>query len=265
VSRAVRLCALVGASLLACAAPAALAAEGKVAADASAAPIAPARIDAARPVVEKLFPVGTYRRMMGESLSRVMDGMMDGFMKMPVADLARIGGVPAERLAGMDAASLEEVSSIVDPNYRERTKRGMDAMMAGMTDLMDGFEPRVREALIRAYARKFSPGELAELGAFFATPAGGKYAAHSMSIFMDPEILGEMQALMPEMMKQMPELAQRAQQATASLPPPRKLSDLSKAERKRLAAILGVSEDDLKDRPAPAWPGEENSEEGTEQ
>lgn len=264
-SRGVRLCALVGASLLACAAPAAVAAEGKAAAGASAAPIAPAQIDAARPVVEKLFPVGTYRRMMGESLSRVMDGMMDGLMKMPVADLARIGGVPAEKLAGMDAASLEEVSAIVDPNYRERTKQGMDAMMAGMTDLMDGFEPRMREALTRAYARKFTSGELAELGAFFATPAGGKYAAHSMSIFMDPEIMGEMQALMPEMMRQMPELAQRAQQATALLPPPRKLADLSKAERKRLAAILGVSEDDLKDRPAPAWPGEENSEEGTEQ
>ena len=261
--------ALAGVTLLACAAPSALAAEtgspAKSAAPATPVQIAPAQIDAARPVVDKLFPVGTYRRMMGENMSRIMDGMMDGLLKMPLADLARIGGVPAEKLSGMDPASLEEVSAILDPNYRERTKRGMDAMMGGMTDLMDGFEPRVREALVRAYARKFTPAELAELGAFFGTPTGGKYAANAMSIFMDPEIMGEMQALMPEMMRQMPELARRAEKATASLPPPRRLSDLSKAERKRLAAILGVQEGELKDRPAPAWPGEENSEEETEQ
>ncbi len=86
-----------------------------------------------------------------------------------------------------------------------------------------------------------------------------------MSIFMDPEIMGEMQALMPEMMQQMPKLAEQAKKATDALPPPRRIADLSKAERKRLAAILGVKEDDLKDRPYAAGSDDEKNEEGTQQ
>jgi len=267
VRRGVRLAVLTGVVALASAAPAVLAADAVTASApaADAAPIAKAQIDAARPVVEKLFPVGTYRRMMGENMSRMMDSMMGNLMQMPLADLARIGGVSGEKLAEMSPASLAEVSAIVDPHYRDRAKRGMDAIMGGMTDLMDGFEPRVREALTRAYARKFSAGELAELRDFFATPVGGKYAGQSMSIFMDPEIMGEMQALMPEMMQQMPRLAEEAKKATEALPPPRKIADLSKAERKRLAAILGVKEDDLRDQPEAAGSDEEKNEEGTQQ
>lgn len=206
-----------------------------------------ARIAAARPVVDKIFPAGTYRRMMDGSLSRMMDSMMDGVMKMPVAQLARIGGVQQDRLAGLNEASMEQISAILDPNFRRRTKLGMDAMMAAMVDLMDGFEPKVRDALTRAYARKFDGRQLAELGAFFRTPTGDLYARQSMMMFMDPEIMGEMQALMPEMMKRMPEMAAKAEAATKSLPPPRKIADLSAQERDRLARLLGVKPSDLKD------------------
>lgn len=63
-----------------------------------------ARVTAARPVVDKIFPVGTYRRMMDGTLPKMMDSMMDGVMKMPIAQLARIGGVPEEKLAGWTKA-----------------------------------------------------------------------------------------------------------------------------------------------------------------
>ncbi|UZW54389.1 DUF2059 domain-containing protein [Sphingobium sp. JS3065] len=206
-----------------------------------------ARIAAARPVVDKIFPVGTYRRMMDGTLSKMMDGMMDGVMKMPVAQLARIGGVPQGKLSSMDETSMEQISAIIDPNFRERTKRGMDAMMASMADLMDGFEPKVRDALARAYARRFDGGQLSELAAFFRTPTGDLYARESMMMFMDPEIMSEMQALMPEMMKKMPDMAAKAEAATKSLPPPRKIADLSQEERGRLAKLLGVKASDLHD------------------
>lgn len=216
----------------------------------------PARVRAARPVVDKIFPVGTYRRMMGETMSKMMDGMMDSMMKMPIAQFARIGGVPQDRLAALDDTSMQEISIILDPHFRERTKSGMDAMMASMTDMMDGFEPNVRDALTRAYARKFYNRQLGELTAFFKTPTGDLYARQSMMMFMDPEIMGEMQALMPEMMKKMPEMAAKAEAATKNLPPPRKIADLSQEERGRLAKLLGVKASDLND-------GAADSDEGT--
>jgi hypothetical protein len=215
-----------------------------------------ARVAAAQPVVDKIFPVGTYRRMMEGTLSKMMDSMMDGVMKMPIAQLARIGGVPQEKLAGLNQSSMEQVSAIVDPHFRERTTLGMNAMMASMTEMMDGFEPKVRDALTRAYARKFDGRQLAELAAFFRTPTGDLYARQSMMMFMDPEIMSEMQALMPEMMKKMPEMAAKAEEATKKLPPPRKIADLSPEERGKLAKLLGVKASDLKDNAA-------TSDEGT--
>jgi hypothetical protein len=215
-----------------------------------------ARVAAARPVVDKIFPVGTYRRMMEGTLSKMMDSMMDGVMKMPIAQLARIGGVPEEKLAGLNQSSMEQISAIVDPHFRERTTLGMNAMMASMTEMMDGFEPKVRDALTRAYARKFDGRQLAELAAFFRTPTGDLYARQSMMMFMDPEIMSEMQALMPEMMKKMPEMAGKAEEATKKLPPPRKIADLSPEERGKLAKLLGVKASDLKDNAA-------TSDEGT--
>lgn len=216
----------------------------------------PARIAAARPVVEKIFPVGTYRRMMDGTMSKMMDSMMDGVMKMPIAQLARIGGVPQDKLTRLDETSMAQISAIVDPNFRQRTKLGMDAMMGSMIDLMDGFEPQVRAALTRAYARKFDGKQLAELTAFFQTPTGDLYGRESMMMFMDPEIMNEMQAFMPEMMKKMPDLAAKAEAATKSLPPPRKIADLSPEERGKLAKLLGVKASDLKDDDA-------TSDEGT--
>jgi hypothetical protein len=185
--------------------------------------------------------------MMGQTMSKMMDGMMDGLMKMPVAQLARIGRVPKDRLTGLNDASMAEISAIIDPNFRQRTKLGMDAMMASMTDLMDGFEPKVRDALTRAYARKFDDRQLGELAGFFRTPTGDLYARESMMMFMDPEIMGEMQALMPELMKKMPDMAAKAEAATKNLPPPRKIADLSPEERGRLAKLLGVKASDLND------------------
>lgn len=218
----------------------------------------PARIAAAKPVVDKVFPVGTYRRMMGETMSKMMDSMMDGVMKMPLAQLARIGGVPSEKIATLNDASTAEIGAILDPHFRERTKKGMDAMMASMADLMNGFEPQVRDALTRAYARKFDGRQLGELNSFFATPTGDLYARESMMMFMDPEIMREMQAFMPEMMKKMPDIAAKAEAATKDLPAPRKIADLSPAERDRLAKLLGVKAGDLNDNAA------STSDEGTE-
>ena len=78
---------------------------------------------------------------------------------------------------------------------------------------------------------------------FFATPTGKAYAADSMIIFMDPEVMSKMTTMMPEMMKQMPAITAKLKEATAGLPPPRRAEDLTPAQRKRLAVLLGVPEE----------------------
>jgi hypothetical protein len=68
-----------------------------------------------------------------------------------------------------------------------------------------------------------------------------------MTIMADPAMAAEMQSMMPKMMKSMPQFIAAAQKATTSLPAPRKLKDLTPAERTRLAKALGVDESKLTD------------------
>ena len=221
------------------------AAEQSATTQVTAAPIDAARLAAARPVVLKLFPVGTYKRMMGETMSKMMDAMLGSAMTLPIAQIAAISGVPSEQVMEMGEAKLGEITAIVDPHFRQRSKAGMDAMMGGMAQMMDGYEPKVRDALTRAFARRFSTAELGEISTFFATSTGNRFAGEYMMMFMDPEIMSEMQALMPDMMKNMPKMVEQAKAATKDIPAPRKIADLSASERTRLATLLGMKEKDL--------------------
>lgn len=217
-----------------------------VAAEAPAA-VEPARLAAAQPVIDKLFPVGTYQRMMRETLDKLMVPMMDSVLEMPVSTIAAIGGLDEEQAATLDQGTLAEVMAIYDPHFRKRTQRGMQAMMTGMNGLMAKMEPRVRNGLARAYARKFTAAQLDELSRFFATPTGGLYASESLMLFVDPELVTEMQAFVPELMEQMPAFVKAMEAATADLPRPRKIEDLSAAERTKLARLLGVKPGDLRE------------------
>lgn len=211
--------------------------------------IDPSRLSAARKVVEKVFPLGTYKRMMGGTMNTLMDSIMGGAMDIPVAQIAAMGGLDAGQVKELGDAKLSDIMAIYDPHFRERTQIGMRAMMDAMGAMMGGFEPRMQAGLTRAYARKFNAAQLGELDAFFATPTGSVYAAESMMLYMDPEVMREMQALMPDLMKHMPDLIKVTTEATKHLPAPRKPEELSEAEKAKLAKLLGVKKSELRDPP----------------
>jgi len=215
----------------------------------TAVPLDSARLAAARPVVDKLVPVGTYRRLMGSSFETMMKQMMGQMGDLPVAQIASLSGLSDDKVKALGDVSLNQIMAIYDPHWRERTDALMHAMTAGMGDLMDSMEPGVRAGLVRAYARIYTVDQLNEINRFFATPTGSLYAANSMPIFMDPEMIEEMQKMMPEIMKHMPEMiaAAAAKKANDALPPPRKLKDLSADERAKLAALLHVKPTELHD------------------
>ena len=203
------------------------------------------RMAAAQAVVDKLFPNGTYARIMNGTMDTVMRGAMASVGEMPLKDLAGIGGIPEEQLKQMGDGKLKEMLAILDPAFDQRMDASMRAMMPELTKLMTQFEPGIREGLTVAYARRFTPEQLTEMSRFFSTPTGTLYASESMVIFMDPEVVNRMMGMMPEMAKQMPAMVGTVERAIASLPKPKSFEDLTKAERARLAALLGVSETDL--------------------
>jgi hypothetical protein len=69
-------------------------------------------------------------------------------------------------------------------------------------------EPRLREGMARALARRFDARQLGEIQAFLATPTGAAYGREMVGLWFEPDVMrGTVEAL-PEMMRLMPEVAE---------------------------------------------------------
>lgn len=205
-----------------------------------------ARLPQAEMVVGHLFPPGTYRKMMDQMMGPLMDGLMNQFGQLRVADLARVGGVEEATLVAMGDAKLGEISAILDPAFEERNRIIGEATVGLVAGVVERIEPSYRAGLARAFATRFSGAELDELSRFFSTPVGARYAGESMLIYADPQVMAAMNEMMPAMLEMMPGMIADMQAKTAHLPKPRTPADLSDAELDQLARLLGVSPAKLK-------------------
>lgn len=184
----------------------------------------PARLALARVTVDAIWPSGTYQRMMSGTMSTMMSQMMGSMMDMKAGELAKTAGAPAGDQAAAEAGdkTLRQMMATEDPYFEERMRRTNEALMKGMIPIMNKLEPSVREALARVYARKFTAAQLEDLNRFFATPTGKTYGTESIMLMVDPEVIAAIGSLMPEMIKDMPDLMKQVAAATADLPPPPK-------------------------------------------
>lgn len=173
--------------------------------------IDPARLVAAEKVVAALVPQGIYARIMRDQFPRMMDMMMARMSGMSPADIGEAGD-----------GTLGDKMRAQDPHLEERTRIMNKVMGEELATLFGTLEPRVRAGMSRAYARKFTAAQLADMQRFFATPSGTAFANEYIALFADPELVGEMAAAAPQMMRAMPAIMKKVQAATAHLPPPPK-------------------------------------------
>jgi hypothetical protein len=194
----------------------------------------------ARAIVAKVFPIGAYRKLMTGTLQQMMGGMTDQMSSVPIREFAKAAGVDAPTLARIDKTTIGEIMVIIDPVYQKRTRLMMDGMFVELTNFMEAKEPTLREGLAEAYTVRFTPVQLREIAAFFDTPTGNAYAAQQMFLMTDPAVMTKMQAMMPEMMRTLPDIMLKAMKATESLPKPKTYGELNVGERDKLARLLGI-------------------------
>ena len=213
---------ILGAALAAGATPAmtqtAPAQQGAPAADL---PVDPARLAAARPVVDRVWPLGTFRRVMQSSMDQMTNSMLGAMFDMKASDVAKSAG-DGKAAAAAGTETLGEAARRADPAFDERMRITMRVTTDEMATLMTRIEPDVREALARVMAKRFTAPELGELDRFFATPAGTKYASESMLLATDPEMIGASMKFMPMFLEAMPAIQKKLEAATKHLPPPPK-------------------------------------------
>lgn len=184
-------------------------------------PTDPARLAAARPVIDRIWPMGTYARMMRTIMGPYMQGSIAQVMAMKPGDLIPgMGAKDGKDTKPEDNETLAQMAAKQDPYYQQRIALSMNAVGDAMAELMTKVEPGVRDAMAHAYARRFTVAQLGELDRFFATPTGQAYATDQMQLMMSPDMAQAMQTFLPEMVKAAPDLVARVTAATKDLPPP---------------------------------------------
>ena len=207
-----------------------------------------ARLPQAGALVDKILPEGAYAKMMQDVFEQMLEPITSMMPEtMPPAAIARALGATAETIEALGAAEQAEITKLIDPVFSRRSDVVMEYMLGEMSGMVAQMEPGMRRGLSRAYAKRFTLDEMADIEAFFATPTGARYATESMLVFTDPQTMAGSMEAMPAMMAQMPQMMGGIEEAMAALPPQRDFADLSETERSRLATLLGTTVPELRD------------------
>ncbi|HEX8526876.1 DUF2059 domain-containing protein [Allosphingosinicella sp.] len=174
-------------------------------------PVDPARFAAAQRVIDLVYPQGAIQQLWN------MTPGLQAIMGMRIADF----GLPFPPPPGAPAdATIGQAIATHDPHFSERLRLSSEVIAEEMGRIFTMVEPDFKRLMATVYARRFSVGELDEIGRFYATPAGRRLAMEGISVFQDPEFMRGAMLMMPRVAMQMPAVAHRVMQATAHLPPP---------------------------------------------
>ena len=212
-----------------------------------------ARLPAAQAVVGAMMPEGFYGTMMAGIVDKMMRPMMTMFSSPEIILSARLD-LDEEAIGQLTEAEQAEISAMLDPAFDQR----VDAIIGVMTEKMGGMfavmEDPMREGLSKAYAVRFDDNQLADIAAFFATPTGSVYAKESMALFSDPQVMQASMKALPAMMSSFGNIETAMEESMANLPKEAAYSDLTAAQRQRLAELLGVEPEDLSEVIKPPRP-----------
>ncbi len=191
----------------------------------------PAKQALAVRVAASLWPDGTYGRLV-ETMFVGKDGLTDMVFDMRPADLMVTmaqafaeDGKPAAKPKGPaepPSPTIREMMIAKDPHFEERTRITMKVVGEEVRRIATPIEPKFREGLAKSIARRFTSEQLGPIATFLETEPGRAYAAQSMTLFIDKDVMLALVHSVPAMVKEMPAAMEKVEKATAHLPKPPK-------------------------------------------
>jgi len=203
-----------------------------------------ARLPAGQQVANSLLPPGAYGKAIEDAFTPMAGKIMDMVEPNNAARVAKLAGVSASALEGLDQTKLDGIVALLDPQADERNKKIVDFVFAEVAGAMVKIEPFYREGMARAYAKHYDAAQLAEINAFFATPTGNLYASRSMAMYMDPQVMATIPDMIPVMVGHVAEAATRFVLELDTIPVTRDVDALGAGERTQLLRLLGMTEDE---------------------
>lgn len=202
------------------------------------------RLPAAERLISKIIPAGTMGEMIDTMMGGVLGPLMAAAPSGATTTLAKQIGIEPYEL-DLTEEQAGELATLFDPAWEERQQREMAMVPAMMKDMVTLIEPGMRKAMSELYAIRFSSGELAEIDAFFSTDTGSKYARESFLMASDPRIMASTMEAMPALMGSIGDMDARMKQQMADLPAARSFAALTPAERAAVAAMTGLSVEEI--------------------
>ena len=156
-------------------------------------PVDPARLAAARALIDTIMPPST------------RDAMLDNMVR-PM--LARMQQAFTDNPQFTDEFSSDPQARALFQQYMQRVAdRTLNDVRPAMPELWD--------IMARAYARRFTVAQLQEIRAFFETPTGQVYMHQALTVMSDPEVGAWQQNLMRRSMSHLQDdMAQLTRQLT---------------------------------------------------
>ena len=152
----------------------------------------PARLAAARELIDVLMPPESRAWMIEGMIAPMLGNLQQGMAQSPMFSSAM----------AQDPQMQTQFAAFMD---RQQTRT--------MTLMRDGL-PSMVDAMARAYARRFDVAQCRDIKAFFATPSGRAYMQQSLTIMADPDVAAWQRSMMESSMAHMQaDVAEFAKQA----------------------------------------------------
>jgi hypothetical protein len=172
----------------------------------------PARLALARQATMTMFPRGTLGQAMTGFVNRTADRVLDMSeadfaAMMPPGGESKPKGSKAKKSKAPSTEPLRVTLARKEPNFD--AKLAAIRAFAGImfVKVGDAVEPKFREGMARALARKFDDRQFAEIQTFLQTPTGAAYGREMVGLWFEPDVMRGSFEMLPELMKMAPDLA----------------------------------------------------------
>ena len=210
--------------------------------------IPPAQLTLAKKTTGALVPAGSLEKMMDNLYGKLFRGFLGEFGGVSDLMLSYKTGVESEKIAALDQPTRDKIADIFDPQRKAREEQIMANVKPIMSEVLRDLETPMRDGMAAAFARKFSADQLTQMNAFFATPAGSAYANEWMALQADPEVMLAIIRSVPPMIDKWVDRAPELEGKFKDLPKERQMADLSDADLTKLAGLMKVEVQTLKDQ-----------------
>lgn len=171
----------------------------------------PARLVMAHTTALALLPADSF----GRSVVEAMGGLFERVLEIRGSDL------PGASKAASKSTLHQELAA-KDPYFEERMRLTRAAVTTELLRASAIMEPRLRDGVARAVARRFDQRQLTDINAFLATDSGKAFGKQFLGLWFDPDLMRSTIAAMPELVELMPGAMERITASTAHLPKPPK-------------------------------------------